>query len=387
MRTIVSRTCFVALIAAAFGTQVSVSAQAPATGPEAFVSSAVGGTARGRIGLLAAAEQAAQQANSAQKPAPAPDGRPVRRLTADEAVQLAIENNLGIQISRLDPQIEDLNVAAARAAWAPAFNSLFQNNSIQRPSANIFTGSQEANFKQSTFTSNLGITQNLPWGGIYDLGWDSSRSSSNNTGNTWKPQLNSTLAFNYQQSLLRGWSIDNTRQQLWVSEKNREIADVGLRQTLVSTTRTVRNAYWNLAYAVASLAVQQQSLALAEESLRNTRSRVEIGHHSSNRHHRSGIRSGRAPGSGHRRGGPNRHSRRHAARAGIRSGDAGLLESPHRANRTSTVSTDQCRRGRCRAKRTRAEDGPCSRHGVRWRPPRSTFGSSATRHCPTYKPI
>ncbi len=76
---------------------------------------------------------------------------------------------------------------------------------------------------------------------------------------------------------MRGWSIDNTRQQLWVSQKNREIADVGLRQTLASTTRTVRNSYWNLAYAVASLAVQQQSLDLAQESLRNTRSRVEIG--------------------------------------------------------------------------------------------------------------
>src|SRR6185503_596246 len=283
MRTIVTRTCFMALIAAAFGTQVSVSAQAPAAGPEAFVSSAVGGTARGRVSLLAAAEQAAaqqaaaQQATAAQQPAPAADTRPVRRLTADEAVKLAIENNLGIQISRLDPQIEDLNVAAARGAWAPAFNTQLQNNSIQRPSANIFTGSQEANFKQENFTSNFGITQNLPWGGIYDVGWDNSRVSSNNQGNLWKPQLNSTLAFNYQQSLLRGWSIDNTRQQLWVSEKNREIADVGLRQTLVSTTRTVRNAYWNLAYAVASLAVQQQSLELAQESLRNTRSRVEIG--------------------------------------------------------------------------------------------------------------
>ena len=39
----------------------------------------------------------------------------------------------------------------------------------------------------------------------------------------------------------------------------------------------MRNAYWNLAYAIASLAVQQQSLDLAQESLRNTRSRVEIG--------------------------------------------------------------------------------------------------------------
>jgi outer membrane protein TolC len=271
MSTTFSRTCLAALIAAAFGTQVSVFAQAPDTGPKAFVSSAVGGSARGRVSLLAVALQAA----SAQQPAG--DGRPVRRLTADEAVTLAIENNLGIQISRLDPQIEDLNVLSARTAWAPSFNTQFQNNSLQRPSANIFTGSQEANFKQDTFTSNFGIQQTLPWGGLYEVGWDNSRSSSNSSGATWQPQLNSSLSLNYQQSLLRGWAIDNIRQQVQVSEKNREIADVGLRQTLASTTRTVRNAYWNLAYAVASLAVQQQSLELAQESLRNTRSRVEIG--------------------------------------------------------------------------------------------------------------
>jgi outer membrane protein TolC len=271
MSTTFSRTCLAALITAAFGTQVSVFAQAPPTGPEAFVSSAVGGSARGRVSLLAVALQSA----SAQQPAG--DGRPVRRLTADEAVTLAIENNLGIQISRLDPQIEDLNVLSARTAWAPAFNTQFQNNSLQRPSANIYTGSNEANFKQDVFTSNFGIQQTLPWGGLYDVGWDNSRSSSNNPGNTWKPQLNSSLSLNYQQSLMRGWAIDNVRQQVQVSQKNREIADVGLRQTLASTTRTVRNAYWNLAYAVASLAVQQQSLELAQESLRNTRSRVEIG--------------------------------------------------------------------------------------------------------------
>ena len=81
-------------VIAAFGTQVSVSAQAPATSPEAFLTPAVGGSARGPISLLAAALQAA----SAQQPQG--DGRPVRRLTADEAVKLAVQNNLGIQISR-----------------------------------------------------------------------------------------------------------------------------------------------------------------------------------------------------------------------------------------------------------------------------------------------
>jgi HAE1 family hydrophobic/amphiphilic exporter-1 len=278
MRTSVFRAFVIAAITAAFGTQVSVSAQAPAPGPEAFVSSVVGGSARGRISLLAAAQQAAAaQAPASVQPAQAADTRPVRRLTADEAVQLAIENNLGIQISRLDPQIQDLNVLSARTAWAPTLTSEFRNNSFQQPSANVLQGSQESNFKQDTFASNFGVQQTLPWGGLYDVSWDSSRVDDNRLGNTWKPQLTSALAMSYQQSLLRGWAIDSVRQQVQVSQKNREIADVGLRQTLASTTRTVRNAYWNLAYAVASLAVQQQSLELAQQSLRDTRARVEIG--------------------------------------------------------------------------------------------------------------
>jgi outer membrane protein len=275
MRTIVTRTCVIAAIAAAFGTQVSVSAQAPVTTAEAFLTPAVGGSARDHVSLLAAALQAASQAIPL-KPG-TPDGRPVRRLTADEAVKLAIENNLGIQISRYDPQIEDLNVLTARSGWSPSFTSTIQNNRLQQPSRSIFTGSAALKTVNNQVFSNFGLTQALKWGGSYEIGWDNSRSDSNISGSTWNPAINSSLQLNYQQPLLRGFSIDNARQQLEVSLKNREIADVGLRQTLASTIRTVRNAYSNLAYATASLAVQQQSLELAQESLRNTRSRVEIG--------------------------------------------------------------------------------------------------------------
>src|SRR5690606_18909046 len=67
------------------------------------------------------------------------------------------------------------------------------------------------------------------------------------------------------------------RQQLLVSQKNREMSDVQLQQTILSTTRGVKSAYWDLAYAVASLGVQRQSLELAQESLRNNKARVDIG--------------------------------------------------------------------------------------------------------------
>ena len=35
---------------------------------------------------------------------------------------MAVENNLGIQIARYDPQIEDLSVAQARGAWTPSLS-------------------------------------------------------------------------------------------------------------------------------------------------------------------------------------------------------------------------------------------------------------------------
>ena len=62
-----------------------------------------------------------------------------------------------------------------------------------------------------------------------------------------------------------------------MATRNREIADLGLRQTSASTERSARNTYWDLVFAVAFLDVQRQSLELAEESLRNNRPPVEVG--------------------------------------------------------------------------------------------------------------
>jgi outer membrane protein TolC len=201
----------------------------------------------------------------------------VLRLTADEAVRLAIENNLGIRVARIDPQIEDLNIVGARAGWSPAFSTTLQTNSSDSPNQNFLAGAQGGRTSNDQFTGNFGLQQTLRWGGQYDVGFDNSRLNTNNPFSTFSPQLRAALTLNYTQPLLRNFGIDGIRQQVLVSSKNREIADVSLRQTLVTTTRTVRNAYWDLAFAIASLDVQRQSLDLAEESLRNTRARVEIG--------------------------------------------------------------------------------------------------------------
>ncbi|HEY6359533.1 MAG TPA: TolC family protein [Vicinamibacterales bacterium] len=208
---------------------------------------------------------------------PAAQAPQVRRLTVDEAVRLALENNLGIQVARITPAVEDLNVAAARGAWAPTFNTTLRSASIESPSNSFLSGAQGRSISDATFLTNVGVQQALRWGGRYTIGWDSVRSTTTNLFSNFSPQLESSLALSYAQPLLRGFSIDTPRQQMLVSQKNREISDIVLRESIAATIRSVRIGYWELAFAIASLAVQRQSLELAQESLRNTRARVEIG--------------------------------------------------------------------------------------------------------------
>ena len=206
-------------------------------------------------------------------------GAPVRTLTIEEAVRLALDNNLGVQIARINPQISDLSVALARAAWLPTFSTTVQGSNASTPNSSFLSGGAtgQSGISNGRLSSNIGLLQQTPWGGSYQVGWDSTRSTTTNLFSNFSPQLQSSLSLNIRQPLLRNFGIDNLRQQVIISEKNREISDIGVEQTVATTSRAVRNAYWDLAYAIASLAVQQQSLDLANESLRETNTRIQIG--------------------------------------------------------------------------------------------------------------
>lgn len=201
----------------------------------------------------------------------------VRRLTMNEAVESALQNNLGVRVARLEPDVQDARVAEARAAWVPTFTSVVQGGGTDTPNNSFLSGALGPKTSDRRVSTNVGVGQTLPWGGTYSVGWDSVRSTTTNFFSNFSPQLRSSLALSVNQPLLRGFGIDTPRQQLLLSEKNREIADVTLRQAIATTSRAVRLAYWDLVFAIAALQVQRQSLDLARQSLQNTRARIEIG--------------------------------------------------------------------------------------------------------------
>lgn len=224
--------------------------------------------------LLVPASLFGQQA--AAPPPSAEQQGPVRRLSLDDAVQLALEQNLNLQVQRLEPQLQDLSLAQVRTAWTPTVNSTIANASSTSPITNVFAGASNQLTNES-FKANVGVGQLLPWGGNYNVAWNNSRGKSNSIYDSPNPFLQSSLSALYTQPLLRNFTIDGTRQQLLITEKNKEMTDIQLRQAVLTTTRSVKSAYWDLAYAVGNLKVQQQSLDIARQSLQDNKSRVNIG--------------------------------------------------------------------------------------------------------------
>ena len=200
----------------------------------------------------------------------------MRRLSVDDAVKLAIEQNLGIQVERLNPQIQDIAIAQTRASWAPTLTSNITNSSTDTPVTNVFAGGQNK-VTDGRFDTTFGLTQLLPSGANYSVSWDSYRATSTNFFNTFQPELRTGLTLNVTQPLLRNFKVDNVRQQLAIDQKVRESTDVNLRATITQTTRNVRNAYWDLSFAINNLAAQRQSLDLARRLLGDNEKRVQIG--------------------------------------------------------------------------------------------------------------
>ena len=79
--------------------------------------------------------------------AQSPTGRPapggLRELTLEESVALALEQNLDIQVARLDPQSVDFQVAGFRNTFRPLLSTTFgQRDQVQLPTSQLNGGAR-----------------------------------------------------------------------------------------------------------------------------------------------------------------------------------------------------------------------------------------------------
>lgn len=142
-------------------------------------------------------------------------------------------------------------------------------------SSTVLTGT--ANFLQNTTTGNFSYSQGFSTGTAMTVSFNNNRQATNSTRNILDPTLNSSFRFAVRQHLLQGFGPSINRRFIVQARNNKRITEEGFRNQVTVTVSQIQNIYWDLVNAYEDVKVKERSLALAQKTLADNKKQVEIG--------------------------------------------------------------------------------------------------------------
>ena len=259
-------------------------------------------------------------------------------MSLNDAIALALENNLDIAIQRYNLPIADTDILRAKAGTAPrgvstgvvsgtpggggattgaagaagagaggtstgaggagagaggivtstigggpavpqldpVLNANFSMSDNVQPQGNIVVSGIPTVQSHATI-ADFNFSKGFISGGSVTVGYNNTRSSSNSTRNLFNPQLTSGLTLSFNQPLMQGFGIELNSRNLIQAKDDREIADIAFSQQVMATVAQVEDIYWNVVTANESVKVAQEAVDLAQKILNDTQRQVEIG--------------------------------------------------------------------------------------------------------------
>lgn len=259
-------------------------------------------------------------------------------LSLNDAIALALENNLDVAIARYNLNIADTDVLRAKAgasilgvnagvvlntpgggvggigansgastggtslgaggagggtnglvsstlglgpvinSFDPVITGTLQEDHFSQLATTIFQGVLPgSSLAQNTGTVNFAYNQAFQWGTNLTVGFNNSRQTTNSFFSSLSPQLTSNFRATLTQHLLSGFGFAPNTRFIRIAKNNRELSDVAFRLQLIDSLDQIENIYWDLVYAYENARVQNESLAFAQKTLSDTQKQVEIG--------------------------------------------------------------------------------------------------------------
>src|SRR6202161_3457225 len=261
-------------------------------------------------------------------------------LSLNDAIALALENNLDIAIARYNLNIADTDLLRARAGaqilgvplgivqntpgggvggvgaqvgsgtggttlgaggagagagglvgstagglYGPVINSFdpvltgtLQEDHFSQQATSIFQGVLPGtSLAQNTGTVNFSYQQAFHWGTNLVLGFNNTRGTTNSFFSSLSPALNSGFKATLTQHLLQGFGFAPNTRFIRIAKNNRELSDVAFRLQIITSVDQIENMYWDLVFAYENQRVKEESLTFSQKTLSDTKKQVEIG--------------------------------------------------------------------------------------------------------------
>jgi HAE1 family hydrophobic/amphiphilic exporter-1 len=200
-------------------------------------------------------------------------------LTLSDAIRMALKNSNDIDESRIDVQIAEYNLTAARGVYDPVISSESYYERATTPTSSTLGGAGASGaVTQTDATGSARLAGFSPWaGGNYQLDFSSTRLTTTNQNVRLNPQFPSAFSITYSQPILRGLRFDNNRRQIEIAKRNLSLSDAQFRQRAIDVISQVEQAYWDLAFALRNLQVQIDAVKQARTQVESNQRLVAQG--------------------------------------------------------------------------------------------------------------
>jgi outer membrane protein TolC len=169
-----------------------------------------------------------------------------------------------------------LGTGAPLESYDPTLVASMNIEHSSAPQSNIVT-TGVSRFQQNSGIANFSYSQAFATGTQLLLDFNNSRATNNALFSTLVPEIRSDFRFTFRQHLLSGFGLGPNLRFVHIANNNREISDVAFRNQVVATVVQIENIYWDLVSAFETVRVNEQSVALAEKTVSDDRAQVKIG--------------------------------------------------------------------------------------------------------------
>jgi len=161
-------------------------------------------------------------------------------------------------------------------SFDPVLSANFQIAHATSPqTTNFITGTNV--LTQNQGTADFSYFQGFSPGTALTVTMNNSRSVSNNLRSIINPSLSSNFTVQLRQHLLQGFGPKLNTRFIRQAKNNKVISEEAFRNQIISTVSQIENIYWDLVNAYQDVKVKERSLGLAQKTLADNQKQVQIG--------------------------------------------------------------------------------------------------------------
>ncbi len=203
---------------------------------------------------------------------------PGPKLTLDECIAQALEQNFSLQIQRYSSDTAAAAVAIADSDYDPNFNVVARRATTQQAQpGSTLDGVTIEGPRSETGSLRAGASQKITTGATVRLSTNLLRAKTNSRNSLVNPAYDSDVSVSVTQPLLKGFGSEVNKASILRARLGLERAGLDFHGAVLDVVRNVETAYYNLAFAREQLAVRLFSRDVAQKLLDENQAKKDTG--------------------------------------------------------------------------------------------------------------